>query len=1498
MGPGYYVLVSFSSHKNNLLTATMPSFLFSRHSDSSLDSASDLAPIILPLQPKYTSNNLQVYHETLVPETIEEIYSHSLIGTKGTIAMTTLPQEQVVKHVSKRLLESSINKDALVKLLKKAEAALSDLSPSSSLQETLTSLSCSLVQGNLLKHKDDDVRLLVAACFTEVIRLLAPNPPCSYEVYKEIFKLIVNVFKRLTDSNSPFSTRRLKILETVAYCKSFFIMLGGCEDLAAEMFDVLFKAVRLKIQDSLMQAVLSIMTSILEQQVAPRILYVILHNLLRQEKAASFKLAVSVIQDCAPKLETHVCSFLTSCMLDKYDVDKCHKTDSCSFDGDNDDEHDDALESDAPGAELRSSYHEVILKIYQYAPQILTSILPMLTQELLIDQVDARMKAVQLVGKLMVLSKLYFGQEHQPVYSEFLRRFSDKSTDVRLASLAWAKAVYQANASADEARCTLVAVEGRLLDFDDKVRTQAISVICNLASSNLSCFPSELVLKAIKRLRDKKISVRKSAMQSLLELYRVYCIKCSHGLFSLNFDYENIPGAVLMLCFDKDCKEFRTQNMELVITRDLFPSSLSVTDRKNHWIALFSLLTQPHLKALKFILFQKRRLQLEMQAYLALRVFEKETESEEVQIKLLESFSKVATCFFDSSKAKECLQKLHKMKDGFIFKLLQQLVYEHTTLKAANSIRDSFLERIGKKHPDNEFFRILSLRCSYTIFNAELVQSILEDILSRQGSGDKSVEYSVELLLFIVKLFPSLLKGSEDLLLKLFLDTSIFLTKEKLLHILAIAGHHVSIKLSDVYPFLEKMCLLGTRVESKFAVQAISSLIDSSDDLMFSSLCQKLVLSLQCGQNIPTILQSLSFVACHSFRIYKLYEKEVTDFIFKNIFGPSEVYCAVEEFFLKLDCSCSSYCKLKIYGLKALFKSFLSNEASQLSQHIKETMNILENTIQGEGIIYYNISGEIDKDCLRLTAAKLLLRFATRFDSFIPSKIFNLIIARARDPSYTVRKTFLSKVYELLKENKIPLRYACTFTLASTDFVGDVRSIKYLAQVIDRCRRDSLNHNSSSQDDRRQIVNTPEYIVVFLIHILAHDQGFTSERLEDKDFYPEFCSPLVILLRALVDLEDFNGNRSDMLLNLLAILRAIKKADDANDAHITPKLHVLSDIAMLILKLLGKGLKPTSKLHRMILLPSSFYKVYDLNESFFDENFAKRILDVVDSSIMKPDKSSSKQCPKPPQVGANNMGFMKDNSEDLFEAEEIKPLAPKSKLTKDIEHIHRNALDKDLLQKRTLSAQPSKSCSVSTYWHNENSDVQGRPNFICQNYDANLGDELLSSCNSASTECYFSGLQTLTAEGEVGVLNPLLTKRIAKCDSVSFLCDQDPLPDNCLTSKESAHKGNGLLRHRICSCPAVGICSCSGLIDSCDSQQNSYKASDDIRSAEFFHLEDARWDNIVENTSNMQRTVLGESARNFEHFRSPAIFVTIWQWLTKTYARLHEGLNHEEYSMF
>lgn len=49
------------------------------------------------------------------------------------------------------------------------------------------------------------------------------------------------------------------------------------------------------------------------------------------------------------------------------------------------------------------------------------------------------------------------------------------------------------------------AVEGRLLDFDDRVRMQAVIVVCDLAKSNLKFLRPELISRATDRLRDKKV---------------------------------------------------------------------------------------------------------------------------------------------------------------------------------------------------------------------------------------------------------------------------------------------------------------------------------------------------------------------------------------------------------------------------------------------------------------------------------------------------------------------------------------------------------------------------------------------------------------------------------------------------------------------------------------------------------------------------------------------------------------------------------------------------------------------------------------------------------------------------------------------------------------------------------------------------------------------------------------------------------------------------------
>lgn len=59
-----------------------------------------------------------------------------------------------------------------------------DQSPSASMLESMKPFLNAIVQPELLKHQDKDVKLLVATCVCEITRITAPEAPYSDEVLK------------------------------------------------------------------------------------------------------------------------------------------------------------------------------------------------------------------------------------------------------------------------------------------------------------------------------------------------------------------------------------------------------------------------------------------------------------------------------------------------------------------------------------------------------------------------------------------------------------------------------------------------------------------------------------------------------------------------------------------------------------------------------------------------------------------------------------------------------------------------------------------------------------------------------------------------------------------------------------------------------------------------------------------------------------------------------------------------------------------------------------------------------------------------------------------------------------------------------------------------------------------------------------------------------------------------------------------------------------------
>lgn len=269
--------------------------------------------------------------------------------------------EERIAELGKSLANTSLKKDTLLKLLKQAASSLSEVNQSPTLRSVLGPINDVLVQGTFLRHKDKDVRLLVSACFSEMMRILAPDPPYSDDVLKDIFKLFVSTFEELDETEGPYFSRRVSILETIAKMRCCVLMLDiDCEDLVLEMFQVFFAVVREDHPPSVLQNMTAIMELILEERgdISQALLDVILRNLLKDSRnvsPAARKLAISVVQHCAEKLEPFVQRFLTSVMFEN----KTARTD------------------------LQEDYHEIIFEIYQCAPQMLLAVIPNLTQELL-----------------------------------------------------------------------------------------------------------------------------------------------------------------------------------------------------------------------------------------------------------------------------------------------------------------------------------------------------------------------------------------------------------------------------------------------------------------------------------------------------------------------------------------------------------------------------------------------------------------------------------------------------------------------------------------------------------------------------------------------------------------------------------------------------------------------------------------------------------------------------------------------------------------------------------------------------------------------------------------------------------------------------------------------------------------------------------------------------------------------------------------------------------
>lgn len=105
-----------------------------------------------------------------------------------------------------------------------------------------------LVTDGLLRHPDIDVKVSIASCISEIMRISAPDQPYDDTRLKEFFGLAVMAFGKLSCLDGHCYSKVVSIIEVLAKCRTCVLMLDlQLDGLIVQMFQHFLKSIREKV---------------------------------------------------------------------------------------------------------------------------------------------------------------------------------------------------------------------------------------------------------------------------------------------------------------------------------------------------------------------------------------------------------------------------------------------------------------------------------------------------------------------------------------------------------------------------------------------------------------------------------------------------------------------------------------------------------------------------------------------------------------------------------------------------------------------------------------------------------------------------------------------------------------------------------------------------------------------------------------------------------------------------------------------------------------------------------------------------------------------------------------------------------------------------------------------------------------------------------------------------------------------------------------------------
>uniref|UniRef100_A0A7N5JBJ4 PDS5 cohesin associated factor A n=1 Tax=Ailuropoda melanoleuca TaxID=9646 RepID=A0A7N5JBJ4_AILME len=737
---------------------------------------------------------------------------------------------------------------------------------------------------------------------------------------------------------------------------------------------------------------------------------------------------------------------------------------------------------------------------------------------------EERLAVVRLLAKLFGSKDSDLATQNRPLWQCFLGRFNDIHVPVRLESVKFASHCLMNHP--DLAKDLTEYLKVRSHDPEEAIRHDVIVTIITAAKRDLALVNDQLLGFVRERTLDKRWRVRKEAMMGLAQLYKKYCLHGEAGKEAAE-KVSWIKDKLLHIYYQNSIDDKLL--VEKIFAQYLVPHNLETEERMKCLYYLYASLDPNAVKALNEMWKCQNMLRSHVRELLDLH---KQPTSEANCSAMFGKLMTIAKNLPDPGKAQDFVKKFNQVlgDDEKLRSQLELLISPTCSCKQADvCVREIARKLANPKQPTNPFLEMVKFlleRIAPVHIDSEAISALVKlmnksiegtaDDEEEGVSPDTAIRSGLELLKVLSFTHPTSFHSAEtyeSLLQCLRMEDD--KVAEAAIQIFRNTGHKIETDLpqirSTLIPILHQKAKRGTPHQAKQAVHCIHAIFTNKE--------------VQLAQ----IFESTG-------------EKN------GKLWSPDE--------------EVSPEVLAKVQAIKLLVRWLLGMKNNQ-SKSANSTLRLLSAMLVSEGdLTEQKRISKSDMSRLRLAAGSAIMKLAQEpcYHEIITPEQFQLCALVINDECYQVRQIFAQKLHKALVKLLLPLEYMAIFALCAKDPVKERRA--HARQCLLKnisIRREYIKQNPMATEKLLSLL--PEYVVPYMIHLLAHDPDFT--RSQDVDQLRDIKECLWFMLEVLMTKNENNSHA--FMKKMAENIKLTKDAQSPDESKTNEKLYTVCDVALCVI---------------------------------------------------------------------------------------------------------------------------------------------------------------------------------------------------------------------------------------------------------------------------------------------------------------------------------------------